>query len=206
MVVDETPELSADPNKRKALTREQQEAIKSPPRRALTLVEFLHRQKIIGFEEYAAAGRLRNLHFTQEAPSEGISSYGLGTGGIDPTRKADRKAKRMTGIDIDVDGVISRGPSKANRVARWRYQDALLAMCGCITEENGDRVVDPQTKQLMLRAIIDTEDMVTQQEIGSARFGYRSNKQISAVGAAFVIECLRKLALHFGMRKGEILR
>lgn len=174
-------------------------------RRAQTLVDFMHQAKILSLAEYSAAGRLRNLYFLQVPPSEGVSSYGQSPGGANPARKADYKARRLTGILIDEKGGYTRGPSQANRRDRWSYEDALLAMCGCHTED-GEKVIDPGVRDLMLRAIIDNEDMITQSEIGSARAGYKSGKQVSAYGAGFVIEKLRRLALHFGLMKGEVMR
>lgn len=173
--------------------------------RALTLAEKLYRDEIIDVGEWQAAGQLRNLHFLLVPPSEGVSSYGLSPGGGNPARKADRKAKRLTGIEIGVEGDISRGPSRANRSDQWRYRDALFAMAGCNTDE-GDPVIDPAVTRIMLRAVTDSENLPTQTEIGQARSLYASKKQLSAIGATFVKEHLRRLAMHFRMVKGEAVR
>lgn len=172
------------------------------PARVLTLVEFLYRNGVIDFDEYDAAGRLRNMHFVLMPPSEGVSSYGLSPGGSNPERKGDRKAQRLTGISIQSNGSYTRGPSYNNRSERWKYSDALVAMVGVTTDE-GEKVVDTQAMRLMLRAITESETMPTQLEIGQARTAYKSGKQVSAVGASFVKECLRRLALHFKLVKGE---
>ena len=173
--------------------------------RALTLVEKLHRERILSYDEFAAAGALRNLHFLLAPPSEGVSSYGQSTGRADPTRKGDRKAKRLTGIEIAEDGGVGRGPSRSNRSDQWAYRDALFAMAGCHDDE-GTKVIDPHITRIMLRVVADNERMPTQLEIGQARAAYSSKKQLSAIGANFIKEHLHRLAMHFRMVKGETVR
>jgi hypothetical protein len=175
--------------------------------RALTLVEKLHRLGVLTYEEWQAAGQLRNMYFLLHPPSEGVSSYGQGTGGADPTKKGDRKAKRITGVEVHLNGSITRGPSRDNKSDRWRYQDAIFAMAGCHTDE-GEKVVDRKILDLMLRAVTDSERMPTQLEIGQARMGYSDaqSKKQSAVGANFVKEHLNRLALHLRMVKGEAMK
>jgi hypothetical protein len=180
-------------------------APKERPRRALTLAEKLHHEGIIDSDEWVAAGTLRNLYLLLAPPSEGVSSYGLSPGGNNPTRKADRKASRLTGYEIDQKGQVSRAPMRANRNERWRYEDALFAMAGCHTDE-GEKVIDPGVVKIMIRAVIDSEHLPTQTEIGNARATYASKKQLSAIGATFVKEHLRRLALHFRLIKGAAVR
>ena len=170
--------------------------------RALTLVEKLHREQMLTYDEFAAAGALRNLHFLVVPPSEGVSSYGQSTGRADPTRKGDRKAKRITGIEVREDASVSRGPSRSNRSDQWAYRDALFAMAGVHTDE-GDKVIDPTVTRIMLWAITDSEHIPTQAQIGSDRSSYATKIQLTAVGASFVRENLRRLAMHFRMVKGE---
>lgn len=183
-----------------------------PPRsRALTLVEKLYYAKILSVDEWVAAGQLRTMYFLLEAPSEGVSSYGNSTGRADPTRKGDRKAKRLTGIEVLLNGDITRGPSKNNRADVWRYRDAMFAMCGC-SDEEGSKVLDAQAARIMLRSCVDSEYMPTQTEIGRARAPYikdegkRPSPTVMAIGAFFVKEHLRRLAMHLQMTKGELAR
>ena len=179
--------------------------------RALTLVEKLHRERILSYDEFAAAGALRSLHFLLVPPSEGVSSYGQSTGRADPTRKGDRKAKRLTGIEIAEDGGIGRGPSRSNRSDQWAYRDALFALAG-VHDNEGNRVIDPTAVRILLRAIVDSERMPTQTEIGRARATYikddgnKPSKQVTAIGAFFVKDRLARLAMHFRMVKGEAVR
>ena len=180
----------------------------SPNERALTLVEKLYHAGIIDFDEWTAAGSLRNMHFLLEPPSEGVSSYGQSTGRADPTRKGDRKAKRITGIDVLLNGEVRRGQSRDNRSDVWKYRDAMFAMCG-VHDDEGVKIIDAQASRIMLRAIVDSERMPTQTEIGRARASYikddgnKPSKQVTAIGAFFVKEHLRRLAMHLRMVKGE---
>ena len=173
--------------------------------RALTLAEKLRKDDAISFEEWQAASELRELHFRLMPPSEGVSSYGGATGRADPARKADRKAKRLTGIEVREDASVARGPSRSNRSDQWAYRDALFAMAGCHDDE-GTKVIDPHITRIMLRVVADNERMPTQLEIGQARAAYSSKKQLSAVGANFIKEHLHRLAMHFRMVKGETVR
>ncbi len=177
-----------------------------PRGRALTLAEKLYRDGVLTFEEYAAAGTFRNMHFLLRPPSEGVSSYGQGTGGADPTRKGDRKAKRITGIEVLQGGAVTRGPSRDNKSDRWRYEDAIFAMVG-VHDEDGNRLIDEAAQKIMVRACTDSEYMPTQTEIGRIRAPYikdegkKPSKQVTAVGASFVQHCLARLAAHLKMAK-----
>jgi hypothetical protein len=151
------------------------------------------------------------MHFLLQPPSEGVSSYGQSTGGIDPTRKGDRKAKRITGVEVHQNGAVSRGPSRDNKADRWRYQDAILAMCG-MHDDEGTKIVDPQSLQIMVRAVTDSEYMPTHTEIGRVRAPYikdegkKPSPTVMAIGAYFVKENLKRLALHLRMLKGQELK
>jgi hypothetical protein len=182
-----------------------------PRERALTLVEKLYQAGILSYDEWVAGGQLRTMFFLIEAPSEGVSSYGQSTGRADPTRKGDRKAKRLTGIEVAINGDIHRGQSRTNRADVWKYRDAMFAMCG-VANEDGDKVLDAQAAKIMLRSVVDSEYMPTQTEIGRARATYikddgnKPSKQVTAIGAFFVKEHLRRLAMHMGMIKGEAVK
>lgn len=210
----ETNEGFADESRRKVVEEAPADGRgkpEQPNQRALTLVEKLYHVGIVTYDEWQAAGVMRNMHFLLESPSEGVSSYGQSTGRADPTRKADRKAKRITGIEILLSGDVRRGHSRDNKSDVWRYRDALFAMCGVHTED-GDRVVDREACIFMLKAICDSERMPTQGEIGRARAAYIANdggtavKKAGAVGAFFVKECLKRLAMHLQMVKGAPIR
>lgn len=171
-------------------------------RRAATLVEQLYHMRVINVDEWQAAGTLRNLHCMLTPASEGVIDPTQASGVGNPIGKADRRGRHLTGIEIKANGEIIRGPSTSNRQTRWRYEDAMFAMAGVWTE-GGDKVIDAEVAGLMLRAIVSTQDTMTQAEIGALRSVYRSNKQVTASGATFIKENLRRLALHFQLVKGN---
>ena len=74
----------------------------------------------------------------------------------DPTRKADRRAKYLTGIEITLDGDITRGSSRSNRATKWRFLDALVAAVGCTTDE-GDCVLDGSAAAILVDAALGVE-------------------------------------------------
>jgi hypothetical protein len=86
-------------------------------------------------DEWKAADTLRDLYLELTPPSEGVSSYGLPPRGRDPPRKADRRAKYLTGIEIILDGDITQCLSRSNLATKWRFLDALVAAVGCTTDE-----------------------------------------------------------------------
>ena len=182
-----------------------------PNQRALTLAEKLHDAGILTFDEFSAAKIFKDMHFDLHPPSEGVSSYGQSTGRADPTRKGDRKAKRITGIEVKINGNVHRGASKDNKAKVWQYRDAIFAIAG-VHDQDGNRLVDPHTCRIIVRACVDSESMPTQTEIGRARASYikdagnKPSKQTTAIGAFFVKECLKRLAMHLQMVKGEAVR
>jgi hypothetical protein len=173
------------------------------PQRALTRVEKMYRARplpLINLDEFSAAGALRNLHFLLVPPSEGVSSYLQSTGGADPARKADRKARRLTGVELLQDGETIIGARRHNDDARWRYRNALVAMAGVRTDDD-ELIVDWEIVDLMIDAVTETEAPPTQIQIGRERTAYSGNKQLTAAGATFIRENLHRLALHFRFAK-----
>src|SRR5262245_47245081 len=83
--------------------------------RVLSLVDKLHRDGAITFDQYAAAGILRNAIFMEMSPSEGVSSYGGNVAAAEPSAKADRAGKRLTGFEISPDGTVRRPGAPKSR-------------------------------------------------------------------------------------------
>jgi hypothetical protein len=171
------------------------------PQRALTRAEDMYRAKplqLADFDEYNAAGELRNLYFMLLPPSEGVSNLDQSER-ADPARKADRKARRLTGFEILQDGTVI-GARRRNDDPYWRFKNAIFAMAGEYTDD-GQEVIDWEIVDLMLSVVIDTAPMACQKAIGKALTGHSSDKQQSAAGAAFIKVHLRRLALHFQLAK-----
>src|SRR5262245_65273781 len=99
--------------------------------RVLTLVDRLHNQKLITFDQYAAADILRTLIMAEQPPSQGISSYGDDAGrGDAPHGKADRLGRRLTGWIIDFEGRASFAGGRKTDSNAIRLRDALVAAVG----------------------------------------------------------------------------
>lgn len=169
--------------------------------RALTLVEKMYKDGLIDVDEYMAAGDFRNMFFLQEPPSQGVSPYGDNSGASDPTRKADRHGRRLTGYSVERDGTVERTGSPQSKRNRWAYKDAIFAMCGVHNDE-GEKVIDEQLKAIMIEAITNSERLMTQGEIGRMRSLYGPNtKQLPAAGLTVAREALNKLARHLRYKK-----
>jgi hypothetical protein len=150
---------------------------------------------LLAQEEWRAACILRDLHHAVHyRPSEGVGSYDLHQHDGDGAMTASRRAERL----------MVRSTREWSDLLR-RYNDALFAMVGLVDERNY-RVINPLHLRLMLRAILDSEAPIRQDEVGQAVSNYKpgpANKQVGAAGAMFVKYCLGRLALHFGLAKGE---
>src|SRR5262249_4675493 len=135
---------------------------------------------------------LRDLHHAvHDRPSEGVASYDLHRHDGDAAMMASLRTERL----------LHRFESGGELLKR--YNDAVFAMVG-VVDENGYRVIDARYLMVMLRAILDSEAPIRQDEVGQAVSSYKSgNKQVGAAGAEFVKLHLNRLALHFGLIRGE---
>src|SRR5262245_33394299 len=132
--------------------------------RVLSLLDRLHRERAVSFDQYAAGTMLRNDIMRQAAPSEGVGSYGQSIGHADGTTKADRVGQRLTGFRVDYEGrVYWRGGRQANEEQR-KLEDALFAACG-LHDEAGGRRVNAQQAGLLIRIVLETEPRPTLTEV-----------------------------------------
>ena len=109
--------------------------------RVLTLAETMHRLGKITSQEWQAIEELRKRVMRLVPHSEGVSSYGFSPGRADPTTKAARKGKALTGIEVDWrtgDAKLDRG---SNRSDLRKLADQLYAMAG-IETESGRKTFD----------------------------------------------------------------
>ena len=167
--------------------------------RVLTLAEAMHRLGTIGSEEWQAAEVLREKIMALLLPSEGVSSYGLSPGRSDPSTKADRRGRVLTGCDVNWrTGDVVRG-RKHNRSEIREAADLLYAMAGLETEE-GHKVFDAGLAMFVVRSV--TGNAVTLTEIGRARTLYTGEKQASAAGGTSLKEAYQRGAVYLGLAKG----
>lgn len=156
--------------------------------RVLTLVEQMYadarreakrnpnKKPIITFAHVCAADRYRETFLEARGPSVGVSSYGNSPGGGNKYNRTGTTDQRMHNSG--------------------RLEDARLAMCGVIAEDER-RNIDRPLVALMEAAIVETADTPTQTHIGVQRTGYTGAKQAAAAGGTVIVECLNRLLLYY---------
>jgi hypothetical protein len=170
--------------------------------RALCLVEKLHRDGAISYEEYAAAGILRNQIMMEMPPSEGVSSYGSNVRATEPSRKSDRVGRRLTGYEVQPDGTLRYPGGRKSRANERLLEDAIFAAVGLHNDE-GRRVVNVQHYRILERAILSSEEMPTLTGLTlemTDYYGARS-KQAPPYALGVLRTLLGRLARHYGMAK-----
>jgi hypothetical protein len=155
---------------------------KEPEKRALTRIERMHVDGMLSFEEFQAAGVLRNRFLNELGSSEGVGSYDPSSRPSPGWQKADRKAVK----------ILTR-----NRTNRSRLSDLLFAVAGIVTEE-GEKVFDQVLATWIVRATVETVDAPTLGQIGAARTSYIAEKQRQGCGGTVIKEALRRAAAHLG--------
>lgn len=170
-------------------------AAKPAKERAVTLAERLYHSKVIDENEWLAAGKFLNQHFLLDDPGVSVAQYRYDG----PRGATDAWCRATTAEHKHVAGNIS------NRSRRQNYADMLFAMAGVETDE-GEKVIDTQKARILICALTETRQPPKQIEIGQARANYASDKQASAVGASFVKEALRALALHLRFVEGDAVQ
>lgn len=128
--------------------------------RALTLVEKLHRDGAISYEKFAAAGILRNQIMMEMPPSEGVSSYGSNIKAAEPSQKADRVGRRLTGYEVRPDGEVRYAGGRRSRSNERKLEDAIFAAVGLHTDE-GKRAVNAKHAEILMRIVLSSESMPT---------------------------------------------
>jgi hypothetical protein len=170
--------------------------------RVLSLVEKLHRDGAITYEQYAAAGILRNQLMMEMAPSEGVSSYGSNIKASEPSRKADRVGRRLTGFEVDPDGALRYAGGRRSRANERKLEDAIFAAVGLHNDE-GARMVNVQHADILIRVVTHTESMPTLTGITlelTSYYGAKS-KQTPPYALGAVQVWLGRLALHYRLSK-----
>jgi hypothetical protein len=188
---------------RQVIVEEETMAAGQRRQRALCLVEKLYRDRAITYEEYAAAGILRNQIMMEGPPSEGVSSYGNNIRASEPSAKGDRIGRRLTGYEVLPDGTLSYPGGRKSRANERRLEDAIFAAVGL--HMDGDhqhrRVVNVQHYRILERAILDSEGMPTLTELTlelTGHYGAKS-KQAPPYSLGVLQTILGRLARHYGL-------
>jgi hypothetical protein len=177
--------------------------------RALCLVEKLHRDNALSYEEFAAAGILRNQIMMEMPPSEGVSSYGSNINATEPSRKSDRIGRRLTGYEVQPDGTLRYPGGRKSRANERRLEDAIFAAVGVYTDglrdKNGriERVVNVQHYKILERAILNSEEMPTLTGFTLELTDYygAKSKQAPPYALGVLRTLLGRLARHYGLVK-----
>jgi hypothetical protein len=170
--------------------------------RVLTLADAMHRLDKITWEEHQGAETLRKRLMALLPPSEGVSSYGLNPGRSDPTTKAARKGRALTGLELNWrTGEAKSAAEHLRRHNRSELREAaelLYAMAGLETEA-GRRVYNPELAVFVVRAV--TGNDITLTEVGMALTHYTGEKQASAAGGAILKDAFHRGSMHLGLVK-----
>lgn len=174
--------------------------------RVLTQADLMHRLGKITQARWEAAEALRKKVMALLPPSEGVSSYGLSPGRADPATKADRKARRLTGYEVnwrkgeaklDADNNARRNRSELREAAEMLY-----AMAGVETED-GRKAYDLQLAVFLVRSVLEASPVVMLTEIGEALTAYTGEKQASAAGGAILNMLYHRGAVYLGLEKAD---
>jgi hypothetical protein len=183
----------------------EEETMKAGERRqrALTLVEKLHRDGAISYEKFAAAGILRNQIMMEMPPSEGVSSYGSNIKASEPSQKADRVGRRLTGYEVRPDGEVRYAGGRRSRSNERKLEDAIFAAVGLHTAEEGKRVVNSRHAEILMRVVIESEKMPTLKNLTQELTDYygKDSKQGPPYSVGVLDVWLGRLAQHYGLVK-----
>lgn len=170
--------------------------------RVLSLVDRLHRDGAISFDQFAAGNILRNEILFDALPSEGVSSYGSNVGHADGSTKADRLGRKLTGFAIHFDGRFAWVGGRKPRGNERRLEDAIFAACG-VLDEAGGRRVNMQHASLLLACCIETECMPSLSGITRqlTNFYGASSNRSPAYALGVIGVWLGRLAMHFRLVK-----
>ena len=170
--------------------------------RVLSLVDKLHRDGAITFEMFSAAGILRNAIMMEMAPSEGVSSYGANVTAAEPSGKADRAGRRLTGFEISPSGEISQPGGRKSRRNERALEDAFFAAIG-VHDDDGQRRINRKHADILMRVVTHTENMPTLTGITLELTDYygAKSKQTPPFALGVVSTWLGRLALHYKLAK-----
>jgi hypothetical protein len=149
-------------------------------KRAVTLVDIMHRDGLLSMELHRAAEKIRELYFAAQGSSAGVSSYGEYSQATEASQRLPASQRQLK--------------------ASQEYAQAIEAAVG-VRRQDGRLTKDEQLLGLFMRAVIDDRKDVTQASVGAPRSSYKNRVQQSAAGGTIVQECLQRLALHFQYRE-----
>jgi hypothetical protein len=149
-------------------------------KRAVTLVDVMHKEGILSMELHRAAEAFRELYYTSQGPSSGVSSYGEYTQASEPSQRIP----------------VSQHQLKAS----WAFEEALEAAVG-VRRQDGRIARDEQLVDILMKGVLSDGKNVTQTWVGTVRSSYNDGKKRAVAGSAILRELLERLAMHFQFRE-----
>lgn len=166
--------------------------------RVLCLLDKLHRDGAITTEMWMAGNQLRQQIMAEMPPSEGVSPIYDATGRAEPSRKADRRGRRLTGFDVEHDGTIRYAGGRRSRQNLRELEDALFSACGLVNADH-KRVADLQHLDILMRVCLESEKMPTLTNLTlelTDHYGAKS-KQAPPFSLGKICVWLRRLSMHY---------
>jgi len=170
--------------------------------RVLTLLDRLHRNGEISFDQFSAGHILRHAIMRVAPQSVGVSSYGLSVGKADPTTKADRVGQRLTGFRIDYEGhVYWRGGREWNEDQR-ALEDMLFWAVG-VKDESGTRRLNIPHAHILIEVLLEAERPPSLASITRrlTDFYGATSKKSAAFSRGVISVWLSRLAQHLRLTK-----
>jgi hypothetical protein len=149
-------------------------------KRAVTLVDVMHKEGILSMELHRAAEAFRELYYTSQGPSSGVSSYGEYTQASEPSQRIP----------------VSQHQLKAS----WAFEEALEAAVG-VRRQDGRIARDEQLVDILMKAVLNDRKDITQVWVAKSRLPYQNPVQQRPSGATVVHELLQRLSMHFHFRE-----
>jgi hypothetical protein len=149
-------------------------------KRAVTLVDVMHREGLLSMELHRAAEAFRELYYQAQGSSSGVSSYGEYTQASEPSQRIP----------------VSQHQLKAS----WGFEAALEAAVG-VRRQDGRIARDEQLTDVLLKAVLNDRKEINQVWVGKNRTPYQNPVQQRPAGGAVVQELLHRLSMHFQFRE-----
>lgn len=155
-------------------------------------------KRAINVDHWMACGTLRNLIMLEMPPSEGVSSYGQSVKASEPSTKADRVGRRLTGAEIQPDGEVLFPGGRKHRRNERALEDALFAACGVLDQDQRRRI-NPKHAKILMRIVCETESMPTLTALTLELTDYygAKSKQAPPFALGVITTWLDRLVLHF---------
>jgi hypothetical protein len=149
-------------------------------RRAVTIVDIMHREGFLSMELHRAAEKFRELYFAAHGSSAGVGSYGE----FSPATES-----------------WARLPATQHQLQAKAELGAAIEAAVGVKRHDGRMAKDEHLLELFCKAVIEDGKDVTQSWLGGQRAPYQGRSQQSTAGGMVIHELLQRLSLHFAFRE-----